>query len=136
VAVLVILEAVGRLLPGVLGNADSLVEESHVDGLLEAPVYTKPQVFRGLACRRCSARATTARSPVGGGPGAPADRPTPARPARCLPQQALDKRDRPSWLGVVFSPAPTIWQSSGVAVWPVLTRAYDQPPTTHARGVP
>jgi tRNA (guanine37-N1)-methyltransferase len=47
VAVLVILEAVVRLLPGVLGNADSLVEESHVDGLLEAPVYTKPASWRG-----------------------------------------------------------------------------------------
>lgn len=48
VAVLVILEAITRLLPGVLGNAESLVEESHVDGLLEAPVYTKPAVWRGL----------------------------------------------------------------------------------------
>jgi tRNA (guanine37-N1)-methyltransferase len=48
-AVLVIIEAVVRLLPGVLGNADSLVEESHVDGLLEAPVYTKPAVWRGRA---------------------------------------------------------------------------------------
>jgi tRNA (guanine37-N1)-methyltransferase len=46
VAVLVILEAVVRLLPGVLGNADSLVEESHADGLLEAPVYTKPATWR------------------------------------------------------------------------------------------
>lgn len=49
VAALVIMEAVGRLLPGVLGNADSLVEESHADGLLEAPVYTKPSEWRGLA---------------------------------------------------------------------------------------
>jgi tRNA (guanine37-N1)-methyltransferase len=48
VAVLVVLEAVGRLLPGVVGNAESLVEESHADGLLEAPVYTKPQTYRGL----------------------------------------------------------------------------------------
>jgi tRNA (guanine37-N1)-methyltransferase len=48
VAALVILEAVVRLLPGVLGNADSLVEESHADGLLEAPVYTKPPQWRGL----------------------------------------------------------------------------------------
>jgi tRNA (guanine37-N1)-methyltransferase len=47
VAVLVILEAVVRLLPGVLGNAGSLVEESHVDGLLEAPVYTKPASWCG-----------------------------------------------------------------------------------------
>ena len=48
VAVLVILEAVARLLPGVLGNAESLVAESHADGLLEAPVYTKPARWRGL----------------------------------------------------------------------------------------
>jgi tRNA (guanine37-N1)-methyltransferase len=47
VAVLVILEAVVRLLPGVLGNADSLLEESHTGGLLEAPVYTKPAIWRG-----------------------------------------------------------------------------------------
>ena len=48
VAVLVMLEAIVRLLPGVLGNADSLVEESHAAGLLEAPVYTKPPEWRGL----------------------------------------------------------------------------------------
>ena len=42
VAVLAIVEAVARLLPGVVGNADSLVEESHEDGLLEYPVYTRP----------------------------------------------------------------------------------------------
>jgi tRNA (guanine37-N1)-methyltransferase len=49
VAALVIVEAVVRLLPGVLGNADSLVEESHTDGLLEAPVYTKPASWRALS---------------------------------------------------------------------------------------
>jgi tRNA (guanine37-N1)-methyltransferase len=48
VAVIVIMEAVTRLLPGVLGNADSLTEESHAAGLLEAPVYTKPASWRGL----------------------------------------------------------------------------------------
>jgi tRNA (guanine37-N1)-methyltransferase len=48
VAVLVIVEAVARLLPGVLGNAESLTEESHADGLLEYPAYTKPQAWRGL----------------------------------------------------------------------------------------
>jgi tRNA (guanine37-N1)-methyltransferase len=47
VAVLVIIETVARLLPGVIGNADSLVEESHEDGLLEYPVYTKPASWRG-----------------------------------------------------------------------------------------
>lgn len=46
VAVIAMVEAVARLIPGVLGNADSLVEESHTDGLLEAPVYTKPASWR------------------------------------------------------------------------------------------
>ena len=48
VAALTIVEAVARLLPGVIGNAQSLVEESHEDGLLEYPVYTKPASWRGL----------------------------------------------------------------------------------------
>ena len=48
VAALVMIEAITRLLPGVLGNADSLVDESHADGLLEAPMYTKPPTWRGL----------------------------------------------------------------------------------------
>jgi tRNA (guanine37-N1)-methyltransferase len=48
VAVIVIMEAVTRLLPGVLGNAESLAEESHAAGLLEAPVYTKPASWHDL----------------------------------------------------------------------------------------
>ncbi|HVE31045.1 MAG TPA: tRNA (guanosine(37)-N1)-methyltransferase TrmD [Mycobacteriales bacterium] len=47
-AVLVIVEAVARLLPGFLGNPDSLAEESHAGGLLEYPVYTRPPSWRGL----------------------------------------------------------------------------------------
>jgi len=47
VAVLAIVEAVGRLVPGVIGNAESLVEESHEDGLLEYPIYTKPSSWNG-----------------------------------------------------------------------------------------
>ena len=47
VAALAITEAVVRLLPGFMGNAASLVEESHEDGLLEYPVYTKPASWRG-----------------------------------------------------------------------------------------
>jgi tRNA (guanine37-N1)-methyltransferase len=46
VAVLAIVEAVARLLPGVIGNPDSLTEESHEGGLLEYPSYTKPAVWR------------------------------------------------------------------------------------------
>ena len=46
-AALVVVEAVVRLLPGVLGNPESLAEESHTDGLLEYPVYTRPATWRG-----------------------------------------------------------------------------------------
>ena len=49
VAVLVMVEAIARLIPGVIGNADSLVEESHEEGLLEYPVFTKPPLWRGRA---------------------------------------------------------------------------------------
>lgn len=45
---LVLIEAVSRLIPGVMGNADSLGEESFADGLLEYPQYTRPADFRGL----------------------------------------------------------------------------------------
>ena len=48
VAVTAIIEAVGRLVPGVVGNPESLTEESHEDGLLEYPSYTKPSSWRGL----------------------------------------------------------------------------------------
>lgn len=48
VASLAIIEAVGRLIPGMVGNPASLVEESHSDGLLEYPVYTKPASWEGL----------------------------------------------------------------------------------------
>jgi tRNA (guanine37-N1)-methyltransferase len=47
VAAMVVLEAVGRLLPGVMGNDTSADEESFSDGLLEYPQYTRPADFRG-----------------------------------------------------------------------------------------
>jgi tRNA (guanine37-N1)-methyltransferase len=47
VAALVIVEAVVRLLPGVLGNAESAGDESFSSGLLEAPAYTRPPVWEG-----------------------------------------------------------------------------------------
>jgi tRNA (guanine37-N1)-methyltransferase len=49
VATMAMLEAVTRLIPGMVGNPASLDEESHEDGLLEYPSYTKPQEWRGLA---------------------------------------------------------------------------------------
>jgi tRNA (guanine37-N1)-methyltransferase len=107
VAVLVLVEAAVRLLPGVVGNADSLVEESHADGLLEAPVYTKPPSFRGLEVpevlrsgdhakiarwRRDQALLRTAQR----------------RPdlIAAQPPEALDKHDRSVLAGGGFLPGP------------------------------
>jgi tRNA (guanine37-N1)-methyltransferase len=47
-AAMVLIDAVVRRLPGTLGGADSLLEESHTDGLLEYPQYTRPAEFRGM----------------------------------------------------------------------------------------
>jgi tRNA (guanine37-N1)-methyltransferase len=47
VAALAVVDAVARLVPGVLGNVDSSVRESFEEGLLEHPQYTRPPVFRG-----------------------------------------------------------------------------------------
>ena len=44
---LVVIEAVSRLVPGVLGNAESLASESHAAGTLEYPQYTRPAEYRG-----------------------------------------------------------------------------------------
>lgn len=46
VAVMAMIEAITRLIPGAMGNPASLEEESHTGGLLEYPVYTKPAVWR------------------------------------------------------------------------------------------
>ena len=46
-AAMVVIDAVTRLLPGVLGASESIVEESHSGGLLEYPQYTRPADFRG-----------------------------------------------------------------------------------------
>ncbi len=105
VAVLVILEAVVRLLPGVLGNVESLREESYADGLLEAPVYTKPASWRGREVpevlrsgdhgriarwrREQSLLRTAARRPD---------------LLRALPAEALDRRDRDVLSGAGFTP--------------------------------
>lgn len=48
-AVLVMVEAICRLIPGAVGNPQSLAEESHTGGLLEYPVYTKPPIWRGFS---------------------------------------------------------------------------------------
>jgi len=95
VAVLAIVEAVARLLPGVLGNPRSAAQDSFSDGLLEGPAYTRPERWRELTVpavlrggdhaaiarwRRDQALVRTARR----------------RPdlIAALPASALDRRDR------------------------------------------
>jgi tRNA (guanine37-N1)-methyltransferase len=48
IAALVVIDAVARLIPGVVGRPESTVHESFSDGLLEYPQYTRPEEFRGL----------------------------------------------------------------------------------------
>jgi len=48
IAATVVVDAVARLIPGVLGEANSATDESFSDGLLEYPHYTRPADFRGL----------------------------------------------------------------------------------------
>jgi len=48
-AAMVVVDAVVRLLPGVLGSEESPRDDSHAEGLLEYPQYTRPQVYRGWA---------------------------------------------------------------------------------------
>ncbi len=49
IAAVIVIDAVARLIPGALGDERSPVDESFADGLLEAPAYTKPNVFRDMA---------------------------------------------------------------------------------------
>lgn len=48
IAALLVIDAIVRLIPGVLSDAESLLTDSFQDGLLDAPVYTKPAVYRGI----------------------------------------------------------------------------------------
>ncbi len=45
---MVLIESIIRLLPGALGSEESYVDESHYNGLLEYPQYTRPRIFHGL----------------------------------------------------------------------------------------
>jgi len=63
---LMVIDAVARLLPGTLGDAESAVQESFSDGLLDWPHYTRPEVWAGRTFRRCCSAATTPRSAAGG----------------------------------------------------------------------
>ena len=60
-AAAVVIDAVARLVPGVMGNEASGADESFAAGLLEYPQYTRPAEFRGTRCPRCCASGDHAR---------------------------------------------------------------------------
>lgn len=66
-AAMVIVDAVVRHLPGVLGSEESAAEDSHTTGLLEYPQYTRPRYIAGGRCPRCCFQATMLRLPSGAG---------------------------------------------------------------------
>jgi tRNA (guanine37-N1)-methyltransferase len=94
-AVLVMVEAVARLLPGVLGNPVSAEQDSFSDGLLEGPCYTRPEVWRGLAVPEVLRSGNHARIDRWRRDQALA-RTRERRPdlLERLPEDALDKKDR------------------------------------------
>ena len=81
-AALVVIEAVARLVPGVVGNEASVDEESFSDGLLEYPQYTRPATFRGLEVPAVLRSGDHGPSPVAPGGVAAADARSPTRPHR------------------------------------------------------
>jgi tRNA (guanine37-N1)-methyltransferase len=95
VAVLVMVEAVARLLPGVLGNPASAQQDSFSDGLLEGPAYTRPEVWRGLAVPEVLRSGNHARIARWRRDRA-LERTAERRPdlLAALPEDALDKADR------------------------------------------
>jgi tRNA (guanine37-N1)-methyltransferase len=96
VAALVVVEAVARLLPGVVGNPESLVEESHgAAGLLEYPVFTRPPQWRGHAVPEVLLSGHHARIARWRRDRA-LERTAERRPdlLRALPADALDRHDR------------------------------------------
>ena len=66
IAAMAVIDAVTRLLPGVLGDAESAEQDSFMDGLLDYPHYTRPESVDGKAYPRFYCRATTRRSRGGG----------------------------------------------------------------------
>ena len=93
VAVLVMVEAVVRLLPGVLGNPQSAAQDSFSDGLLEGPAYTRPERWRGLAGAGGAAQRQPRRDrPVAARPRVGAHRRAQARPPRRPPARRARRR--------------------------------------------
>jgi tRNA (guanine37-N1)-methyltransferase len=142
VAAAAFIEAVVRLLPGFVGNPDSLAEESHEDGLLEYPVYTRPPSWRGrdvppvllsgdhgaiAAWRRAeSVRRTVAR------------RPDLAHPAASVGLDGLDLEIRPATradAGEIFTLTRACWLQELQANPGVVIPALEESPDDAVRGI-
>jgi tRNA (guanine37-N1)-methyltransferase len=105
VAVLVMVETIARLLPGVLGNPASATQDSFSDGLLEGPCYTRPECWRGRevpAVLRSGNHAAIARWRRDRA----VERTATRRPdlLAALPSGALDDADRALLEGLVTPP--------------------------------
>ena len=68
-AAMVVIDAVARLLPGVLGSDESAAADSHASGLLQHPQYTRPAEFRGWSSSRRFCSPATTRPWTGGDAG-------------------------------------------------------------------
>ena len=66
IAAMALIDACVRLLPGIVGDAESLNQESFEQGLLEYPHYTRPREWRGARSLTCCYPATMEKSPTGG----------------------------------------------------------------------
>jgi tRNA (guanine37-N1)-methyltransferase len=136
VAAAAIIEAVVRLVPGFVGNPASLAEESHGDGLLEYPVYTKPASWRGRdvpevllsgdhAAIEAWRRAQSVRRTV-------ARRPDLAHPAAAVGLDGLDLEVRPATradAGELFTLTRAcwlqeLWANPGVVI-PALEESFE-----------
>ena len=88
-AALVVIDAVARLVPGVMGNAASAADESFAGGLLEYPQYTRPADFRGWEVPEVLRAAIMRSWPAGG---APRPSPHPRAPSRPADRPPADGR--------------------------------------------
>jgi tRNA (guanine37-N1)-methyltransferase len=63
---LLVIDAVSRLVPGVVGDRESVEQDSFAQGILDYPHYTRPAEFEGGAYRTCCSRGITRRCGGGG----------------------------------------------------------------------
>ena len=101
---MVLMDAVLRLLPGVLNHAQSAEQDSFVDGLFDCPHYTRPEEYQGCACRMSCCPATTPALPAGDSSSRWGARPAVA--LICLPLARYPNRNLGCWLSISRNKIP------------------------------